>query len=199
MATILLIATRRQGKLNEFKRALKTFNLRLLALKDINFPLIEPEETSQTFKANALLKARFYANKSRLLTLADDSGLIVDALPNKLGVKTKRYALGSDKDRWQKLLKDLKNVSREKRTARFVTNLVLFNPQEQSYKFSQGICQGEIAFKPKGKNGFGFDPVFMVKDLGKHFAQLTLAEKNLVSHRAKALLKMKKYLKEYET
>ena len=194
----LLIATTRKGKLNEFKGVLKHLKFNFLTLKDINFHNIEPKENRKTFKENSIIKAKFYGKKANLLTLADDSGLIVDVLPNKLGVKTKRYAKGSDKNRYKKLLKEMINIPSGKRKARFVSAVTLYNPKTRKLITTHGICEGKIAFKPQGLNGFGFDPVFIVKEADKHFAELTLEEKNKVSHRAKALQKIIKRLKKYE-
>lgn len=202
----LLIATRRQGKLKEFKAILKDLNLHLLTLADINFPNIEPEENGQSFKENAEIKAKFYGQKAKLPTLADDSGLIVDVLPNKLGVRTKRYTPGTDKDRYLKLLQELTKAPNNKRTARFKAAISFYDPKKNDIvKTTIGTCEGKISQKPKGKNGFGFDPVFIPnnkdkinKNLkNKHLAQLTLNQKNKISHRSKALKKITKYLKQY--
>lgn len=195
----LLIATTRKGKIDEFLGILKDLRFEFLSLKDINFPEIEPEETGKNFAENSQIKARFYGTKTDLLTLADDSGLLVKALPGKLGIKTKRYAPGTDKNRYLKLLQEMKNFSGEKRKAQFVAAVSLYNPQKHAIvKTTLGICEGQISFRPKGKNGFGFDPVFVVAKLSTHFAQLTLEEKNKISHRALALLKIKPWLKKYE-
>lgn len=195
----LLIATTRKGKMDEFLGILKNLKFKFLTLKDINFPPIEPKETGQVFKENAQIKAKFYGKKSGLLTLADDSGLLVAALPDKLGVKTKRYAPGTDKNRYEKLLKKMEKVKVKQRRADFISSVALYDPKKNAIvKTAQGTCQGSIGFKPKGTNGFGFDPVFVVKKTGKHFAQLSFEEKNQISHRAIALKKIKPYLQKYE-
>lgn len=194
MSKILLIATRRKGKIKEIKEILKDLGFKLLTLEDINFPKTEPKEDGKTFAENAVIKAKFYGKKSGFLTLADDSGLEVDALPGKLGVNSKRYAKGSDEDRNKKLLKEMEGIEKERRKARFVSTVALFNPKTDKLKIFEGVCQGKIALKPKGIYGFGYDPLFIVEGLNKHFAQLTLEEKNRVSHRTKALRKVKKYL-----
>jgi len=199
MTQKLLLGTSRQGKIKEFLAILKNFKFQFLTLKDINFSASDPQENGQTFSQNAALKARFYGRKSGLLTLADDSGLLVDALPNKLGVKSKRYAPGTDQDRWQKLLRELKGVPSKKRGAEFRAAIALFDPQNDKLKVTTGCCRGRISYQPKGQQGFGFDPVFIVNSLNKHLAELSLWEKNQVSHRAQALSRMKKYLKKYES
>lgn len=194
----LLIATTQEGKVKEFKAILKHLKLAIISLKDINFPKTEVKEDGLSFSQNAEMKAKFYGNKTRFLTLADDSGLIVDHLPNKLGIKTKRYAHGSDSHRSQKLLTEMRAFPLAQRKAKFISAICLFDPQTGVLKTSQGECRGTIAYKPKGRYGFGYDPIFMVDSLKKHFAELTLAEKNKISHRAKALQKIRSYLKKYE-
>jgi XTP/dITP diphosphohydrolase len=193
----LLIATRNKGKFKEFLGILKNLPFEFLFLDDVSqkIPLaFEIKETGKTFKENAILKAKAYAKKSGLLTLADDSGLCVDFLKGKPGVASHRFGQGSDKDRNEKLLKLMEKVPKDQRKAKFVSAICLYNPLNGKTIISRGICSGEIAFKPKGDNGFGYDPVFIVKGLNKHFAELTVTEKNQVSHRAKALRKMLKHL-----
>lgn len=191
----LLIATREKGKMDELQSIIGRLNFKLVTLTDINFPNTEPSEKNHSFAENALIKAKYYGSKSGLKTLADDSGLIVDALPGKLGVRSKRYKKGTDIDRYKQLLKDLKNIPPAKRTARFVSAVAFYDPQTKTTKVTQGICEGSIAFTPKGSYGFGYDPVFIVKALNKHFAEISMEEKNRVSHRGNALRKMLKFLK----
>ena len=194
----ILIATSRKGKMEEFKGILKGLNFKFLTLADLSQSFPEPEETGRTFAENAVIKAKFYGKKSGLLTLADDSGLLVPALSGKLGVKSKRYAKGSDQNRLQKLLKEMASFPESKRRAKFISCVAFFNPKGGKLKITKGVCYGQIATKPKGNYGFGYDPIFIVAGLNKHFAELTLTEKNQVSHRALALQKMKKFLKQYE-
>lgn len=198
MVKKLLVATREKGKLDELLDILGDLDFKIVTLEDINFPNMEPREKNNSFTENAAIKAKFYGKKSGLLTIADDSGLIVDALPNKLGVRSKRYKKGTDIDRYNKLLKDLEKIPKEKRRARFISAVAVYDPQTKEINTIEGICEGEISFKPKGSHGFGYDPVFIVAGLNKHFAQLTMEEKNQISHRAKALIKIKPRLKHYE-
>lgn len=198
MKKILVIATRRKEKIREIKELFQNLALKIISLADINFPQIEPEETENSYQGNAILKARFYGLKSGLSVLADDTGLEIDALPGKLGVKSKRYLKGSDKDRYQKLLQEMSKIPKGKRQARFITVLAFFNPNNDSLKTTKGICQGRIAFNAQGVNGFGYDPVFIVDKLNKRNSELTLTEKNQVSSRAKAANKMKQYLSQNE-
>jgi len=190
----LLIATREKGKMDELLSIIGNLNYKLVTLEDINFPKTEPKEKNHSFAENALIKAKYYGLKSGLKTLADDSGLIIDALPNKLGVRSKRYKKGTDIDRYRQLLKDLKNIPPAKRTARFISAVAFYDPQTKIIKTTKGVCEGSIALAPKGNNGFGYDPVFIVKALNKHFAEITMEEKNQVSHRGIALRKMLKFL-----
>lgn len=193
----LLIATRNQGKFEEIKQFLQSLNFRLISLKDHNSPNLKVKEKGSSFKENAEVKARFYGEKTGYLTLADDSGLLVDALPGKLGTKSKRYTLGSDKKRKEKLLKELKILPKNKRGARFITVLALFDPKSGQLKTARGVCEGSIAFQSRGKHGFGYDSVFIAKGLKKHLAQLSLEEKNQISARGQALKKIKKILTDY--
>ena len=191
----LLVATTSKGKLGEIKDILGDLPLKLLMLREVKLPKdFFVLETGSTFAENACLKAQSYGKASGLLTLADDSGLCVDALGGKPGLFTSRYAPGSDQDRWQKLLKELGDLPLSRRTAQFVATVALYDPGSQKTVVKEGRCFGHIAFGPKGKHGFGYDPVFMVDKLGKHFAQLTRKEKNQVSHRAVAVKKIKPIL-----
>ncbi len=150
-------------------------------------------ETGSTFEANARLKATAYAQKSGLPTLADDSGLVVDALDGAPGVYSARYAGDSatDADRYQKLLAALEDVPEPARTARFQCVIALAEPDGTIVTTSAGTCEGGIAFAPRGENGFGFDPVFVLAadsgHPGRTMAELPEAAKNRISHRAHAL------------
>lgn len=185
----LLIATRNKGKFPEIVEKLKGLPFEFLNLNDIeNIPKdFEVEETGETFEENAVLKARTLAEMSGLLTLADDAGLCVDALDGRPGVYTERYAPGTDEDRYMKLLGELEGVS--DRRARFVAVVAIYDPKTGLLKTCKGIYEGEIVREPIGENGFGYDPVFYNPILGKTNAQLSLEEKNNVSHRGKALQK----------
>lgn len=185
----LLIATRRRGKFEEIRDILGDLPIKLLTLDDIkSIPKeFDVKETGKTLAENAVLKAKTFGKMAGLLTLADDTGLFIEALPDKLGVYTKRYLKGSDKDRYEKLLKELKGLPKEKRKAQFVSVVALYNSKNDKLVIRRGECLGFIANKPKGGYGFGYDPVFLVKKLGKHFAELTREEKNRISHRARAV------------
>jgi len=189
----LLVATKNKGKFKEFYGILKKIPYEIITLDKINLNF-DIQETGKTFEENAVLKAKKYAQASGFLTLADDSGLCVDYLRGLPGINSARYIKGTDKDRYEYLLKQLENVPMNKRTAVFVSVVALFDPKIKKTITKSGECRGRIAFEPKGNNGFGYDPVFIVDKIGKHFAQLSFEEKNQLSHRAKALQKIKPWV-----
>lgn len=189
----LLIASLNDGKVREIRAILCSIPVEIVSLN--NFPSVDPiEETGRSFVTNAVLKAKYYAEKFDLPTLAEDSGLEVDALDGRPGVYSARYTEGSDSDRLKKLLEEMRKIKRDKRSARFVASAVIYHPQKGLLFSAKGICNGFIASKPVGQNGFGYDPVFFLPELGKTSAQLTLEEKNKVSHRAKALIQCRNFL-----
>lgn len=192
----LLIATRNPGKLKEFQQILKSLDFKLLSLDQIKtLPQdFDIPETGQTFKANAILKAKAYGEKTQLMTVADDSGLMVDYLNGQPGVHSSRFAQGDHQAAMQKILKSLTSLPQSKRTAKFVSVLALYNPQTKKITLFTGESHGWIASKPQGQTGFGYDPIFFSKDLNKTYGQATNQEKNQVSHRAQALKKLKRYL-----
>ncbi|HZW83907.1 MAG TPA: XTP/dITP diphosphatase [Candidatus Deferrimicrobium sp.] len=183
----ILLATNNQGKVRELVKLLGDLPFNVLSLQD--FPEIgEIEEDGETFADNALIKARTAAGISRLLTLADDSGLEVDALEGRPGVHSARFA-GEPKDDSEnnaKLLELLRDVPAEQRTARFKSVIAVVAPSGEEY-LTEGACEGVIGFTPKGTEGFGYDPLFFVTEFDKSFSELTLEEKNSISHRGKAL------------
>lgn len=186
----LLVATTNPGKFAEVEADLKQLPLEVLALKSLErYP--EVNEDGATFEENALKKARTLAEFSGLLTLADDSGLEVDALNGAPGIYSARYsgAEGNDEENNEKLLHELRQVPEEKRTARFVCALALCDPRGgdmKSWTVRQS-CEGRIAFELKGANGFGYDPLFFYPPFGKTFGEIDRTAKATVSHRGKAL------------
>ena len=189
MATKLLLATSNPSKLDEYRVLLSGVNVTLVTPPEQGLEG-QPEETGETFEENALLKARYYAQASGLLSLADDSGLEVDALGGEPGVHSARYAGegATDADRVLLLLSRLKGVPAERRTARFQCVVALAWPEGATETF-HGSCEGQIAGEPRGNSGFGYDPVFCVPELGKSFAELEPDVKNQRSHRAEAARK----------
>jgi XTP/dITP diphosphohydrolase len=189
----ILIATGNKHKFAELKKILPTRH-KYLSLSD--FPAArEPEETGQTLTENALIKARVGLKISGLPTLADDTGLFVDALNGAPGVFSARYA-GENADykaNNSKLLNALKDAPSSKRSAHFRTVAILALPNGQEYA-QEGDSEGFIAREPRGENGFGYDPIFIVKDIGKTFAEMDEETKNSLSHRNRAFFKIISFL-----
>jgi XTP/dITP diphosphohydrolase len=185
----LLLATTNRGKLCEYYQLLKGLPFELVSPADEGID-ITVDEKKKTFEENARLKATTYSRLSGLVTLADDSGLEVDALGGGPGIVSARFAgeQASDKDRIEHLLARLKDVPWGKRAARFKCVIAVATPEGKT-ELCDGECQGLVAFEPKGENGFGYDPVFYLQEFGKTIAELPLETKNQVSHRGKAARK----------
>ncbi len=185
--TEIIIATNNPGKVKDFEVILEPKGFTVKSLAD--FPHIpDVEETGTTFEENALLKAEAVSAHLGKIVLADDSGLEVDALNGEPGVYSARYA-GMDKDDRKNILKvldRLEGIPEKKRTARFVCVLAVVNPDGERFTV-RGTCEGTIAFKPAGENGFGYDPIFYVKEKQRTMAQLTKEEKSEISHRGNAI------------
>jgi XTP/dITP diphosphohydrolase len=186
----LLIATNNPDKVRELRTLLRGLPYEFVTPAEISLKL-DVEETGATMEENARLKATAFASRSGLLSLADDSGLEVDALDGEPGRYSSRFAgVGaSDTDRINRLLELMHDVPYEKRTAVFRCILALASPDGQVAYF-EGEVPGLITFEPKGKEGFGYDPVFCLPEMNKTMAELTLEEKNRISHRARAVQKM---------
>jgi XTP/dITP diphosphohydrolase len=195
----LLIATRNPGKLEEIESYLKPSHplVRFRSLDEIKSAPIVDEDAS-SFAENARKKAKLLASFTRLPTLADDSGLEVDALGGRPGVLSARFAGpgATDEANIQKLLEKLKGVPAKQRTARFRCIMVLYAANGHSFT-AAGDLKGTIAEEPRGNGGFGYDPIFFVPELGRTLAEITAAEKNRVSHRALALAKISQSLDEF--
>jgi len=190
-----MIATRNKGKIREIREALNGLDLRIYALSDFpNVPNIE--EDGKNFTENALKKARFYSKYFEMMTVADDSGLEVDSLKGLPGIYSARYAGegASSQTNNQKLLSALEGVPVSKRGAKFKCLLAMVSPDGKE-AIAEGSCNGSIGFREKGKRGFGYDPLFILPKYGKTMAQLSLEEKNKISHRGKALRKIRKLMK----
>ncbi|MDP6183222.1 MAG: RdgB/HAM1 family non-canonical purine NTP pyrophosphatase [Gammaproteobacteria bacterium] len=199
----LVIATRNKGKMREFKRLFGCLPFDLLTLDDVGID-DDVEETGETFEDNAILKARGYALISGELTLADDSGLEVDALGGAPGVLSARYTGpdGTDKDNNRTLIRNLDATGSSSWTARYRVVLALCDPAGvneatmSDLDLVEGECEGEIIRDPKGQNGFGYDPYFYVARFGRTMAELSAEEKDSVSHRGIAARKMTRVLEE---
>jgi XTP/dITP diphosphohydrolase len=199
----VLIATTNRGKLVEIRALLEGLPIELLTLSDVLPDSPPVEETGSTFLENALLKARAGASASGLLTLAEDSGLEVDALNGEPGVYSARYSGegATHAANNKKLLAALEGVDDARRTARFRCSLVMLDPASpDDFKATDGTCEGAIARAPQGSGGFGYDPIFFVRtDAGNPMSLQTMAElsedeKNRISHRARAFIAMRPLL-----
>lgn len=187
-----VLASTNRGKAKEIGEMLKDIGVEIVTLDE--YPSIKlPPETGKTFIENALLKARHVAENTGMTALADDSGLEVDYLGGRPGVRSARYAgeEATDEENFKKLLAELEGVPREKRGARFRCALALVSPDGRE-EVSEGVFEGFITEEPRGKNGFGYDPVFLVPGKGMTAAELSPEQKNSLSHRAKALAELKK-------
>lgn len=191
----IVISTGNAHKLEEIGSILKGLDYNIHSLKDVNLDGLEIEENGKTFEHNALIKAREVAKLTNMITIADDSGIEVDALGKKPGIYSARYAgeNATDKENRDKLLKAMKNVPVSNRTGRYVCCIAVVFPDGKEFVV-RGTCEGTIAFEEKGKNGFGYDSLFIVENYNKTFAELPVTVKNTMSHRAKALQLMKEEL-----
>lgn len=186
MQKTFLIATHNEKKKNELLRILSPLGIDVKTDKELNITLTEVEETGETFYENALIKAKSGCKESGLPCVADDSGLMVDYLAGAPGVYSARFSgeHGNDKKNNEKLLKLLKDVPEDERTARFVSVVCCVFPNGDVLT-ARGECEGKIGYEEKGEGGFGYDPVFMVG--GKSFAEISSESKDKLSHRGKAL------------
>ncbi|NLF70331.1 MAG: XTP/dITP diphosphatase [Candidatus Anammoximicrobium sp.] len=189
--TTLLLASRNRKKLREIAELLNGLDVTLVSAAD--FPEApEVEETGRTFAENAALKAGTVAAATGHWTIADDSGLAVDALDGAPGVYSARYAGEQSNDRQnnEKLLAQLRDVPDERRGAQFVCCLALADPAGAIRLHVEGRCRGQLLHEPRGQNGFGYDPLFWIPEYRKTFAELTLTAKSVLSHRARAFEKL---------
>jgi XTP/dITP diphosphohydrolase len=190
----LIVATRNRGKVREIQRALRGLGLRIYSLGDFS-DVPEIEEDGKSFTENALKKARFYSKYFGKLIIADDSGLEVDILRGLPGIYSARYAGegASNRENNRKLLREMEGIPLSKRGARFRCAIVMVSDEGKEV-VTKGSCTGRIGFREVGKRGFGYDPLFILPQYGKTMAQLTLEEKNRISHRGKALTKIRKLI-----
>jgi len=194
----ILIATKNSGKVLELKNLLADLPVELLNLKD--FPsIVEAEETGATFIENAALKAQSYARQTGIFALADDSGLEVAALGGAPGIYSARYAGEnvSDETRIEKLLNEISRSGNDDRRARFVCAIAIADENGEIIFTAEDYCEGEIAFEPRGRNGFGYDPVFIPSGFEQTFGELSEPVKQKISHRARALVKIIRYLRDF--
>ena len=190
----VILASNNKNKIREMAQILEPFGMEVISQRDAGADF-EVEENGTTFRENAQIKAAAVFERLNAPVIADDSGLMVDALGGAPGVYSHRYAgeNATDKDRCEKLLSELAGVPEEKRTARFICEICFIDEKGEKHFFT-GKCEGIIGTEEKGENGFGYDPVFYVG--GVSLAEMTDDEKNSISHRGEALRLMKKYLEE---
>ena len=194
----LLVATTNPGKLREIRALMSDTPVRLVSLADVP-PIEEPEEAGATFEENALLKARHYASHSGLWTVAEDSGLVIDALGGEPGVRSARFLRldATYPERFAEIFRRLDASPGQSRRARFVAALASVNREEVIYE-TTGVVEGAIADAPRGRGGFGYDPIFFYPPYGRTLAEVSHAEKIAVAHRGVAFRKFADWLKAEE-
>ncbi|MBC8589796.1 XTP/dITP diphosphatase [Wansuia hejianensis] len=191
----LVLSTNNMNKLEEIREILKDLPIEVLAKKDIGASNFNIEEDGTTLEENSIKKAKTLSEKTDYLVMADDSGLFVDKLNGEPGVFSSRYAgeEGNDEKNNQKLMSSMENIPLIERTARFRTIITLITEDKEIITV-EGECKGHIGYEPKGDNGFGYDPLFIPYGYDKTFGELSEEIKNRISHRGKALEKMKEVL-----
>ena len=185
----VVLATSNEGKLAELRSLLFDLPVELVSLRDVVGDVVLSED-ADTFEGNAEQKARHACRATRMLSLADDSGLEVEALGGRPGVRTARFAhnRATDAENNAALLRELEDINEESRGARFRCVLALSSPWDEEVHFAEGRCEGHIARTPRGSGGFGYDPLFVVDECdGRAMAELGEDEKNAISHRARAV------------
>jgi len=193
----IIAATKNKHKIEEILTITREFGMEVISRADAGVPDVEIEEDGNTFEENSEKKAREIMELCGEITIADDSGLMVDALGGAPGVISARFAGedGNDQKNNEKLLKLLADVPPENRTARFVSVITMIYPNGKII-VARGECEGHIIYQAKGTNGFGYDPLFVPSGFDRTFAELSSAEKNIISHRAIALQNLRKKLLE---
>ena len=191
---MIVLATGNEGKAREFREILAELGTEIVSAKEVGVTEF-PEETGHSYRENALIKAEHVAGQTDAFVLADDSGLEVDALDGAPGLYSARFGGDlSPGERVEYLLDKLRDIPQSERGARFVCSLVLVSPGGEVNSF-EGVCKGEILFAPRGRGGFGYDPVFYSHDLEKGFAEATSEEKRRVSHRGRAAQELLRWAK----
>ena len=191
----LLIATRSIGKIPDMRAGLNDIPFQLITLNDTDVPAdYTVEEPGNAYEAHAALKAVLYGKKANKLTLADDSGVEIDALGGWPGVHSATWLPGSDVDRLNGVLEKMKDIPDGERGAQYRAIIAIFDPVTEKLRFAEGICRGRILREQKGNGGFGYDPIFFSDDLQKTFGEATLEERAKANHRAKALEKARALL-----
>ncbi|UOR12120.1 XTP/dITP diphosphatase [Halobacillus amylolyticus] len=193
----LVIATKNAGKVEEFRDMFSKYQISVKSLLDFDQEIDDIVEDGETFEENATIKAETIAAEFEIPVVADDSGLEIDALDGAPGIYSARYA-GEDKNdqrNLEKALRELNNVPDQKRTARFVCAVAVARPGHETFTV-RGTCEGTIARHPKGEGGFGYDPIFVPLHSDRTMAEHTSDEKNSISHRKHAILKIEEWLQD---
>jgi XTP/dITP diphosphohydrolase len=192
----LLIATRNKAKFRELVAGLEGLPLALIDLDDMSaLPKdFTVEEPAMTFEGNAIIKAMTLGKKTGLLVLAEDSGLEVDVLDGRPGIRSARYAEGSDEDRCRKLVDEVKGIPEDKLQAQFRCVIAIYDPATDKVRTCEGVYRGRISRQPRGEGGFGYDPIFYNERLRKTNAEMSIEEKNSVSHRGIAIRRAREIL-----
>lgn len=201
----ILIATGNKGKFSEISSLLQELNIKAISPEPYN--IAEPEENGSTFAQNSLIKAKYYAKKTNLIALADDSGLCIDLLDGQPGIHSARFAYDKNNKQkdfniaFKKIEKALeekgKNPKKDLIKAHFICNLTIFNPQNNQHFSFEGRIDGKLTFPPQGNKGFGYDPIFISEDFFESnltFGQINPELKDKISHRAKAFAKLQNFL-----
>ncbi len=194
----LLVATKNNEKVAELKNLLSNFPVRLRSLREF-VDAGDVKETGENFKENAALKAQGYALHTGLWSLADDSGLEVEALRGAPGIFSARYGgkSATDQVKIKKLLRELNKKQNDERFARFVCAMAISDEKGEIKFVAEGICNGRISLEPRGNNGFGYDPIFIPAGFNKTFGELSSEIKQQISHRAQASRKIIQYLRDF--
>ncbi len=190
----LVLATHNPGKIAELRSMLKDLPVEIVSIGEVMAAYVPPPEDAETFEGNAFKKARAVAEATQLVSIADDSGLVVDALNGRPGVRSARFARegATDAENTAALLAQMSEVEDTERTARFRCVVAMVDPFTDLDLpiYAEGRCEGTIARSPRGESGFGYDPLFVVSGLDRTYAELTELEKNRLSHRGKALTEL---------
>jgi XTP/dITP diphosphohydrolase len=197
----ILIATNNNGKFIEIAKLLESLDIQALPASNLN--LIEPAENAETFAENAFIKAKFYGDNAKILSLADDSGLCIEDLENAPGVHSARYAIDENGNKnftfaFEKIFAELKQkniFSKQKPSAFFICNLCLYNPKNNFRINFEGRVDGFLTYPPLGNKGFGYDPIFVKNGMNQTFAEIDAVFKHQISHRAEAFLQLENWLK----
>lgn len=195
MPTTILIATTNKGKLREITELIGDVPVEFIDLSHPSLPhMPEASEDGDTFEENAILKARYYGNLTNIPIIAEDAGLQIPVLDGWPGVRSSRVA-STDEERVALVLGKMKGREGEDRLAMFVSVAVFFDPSDNNLETFLGVCQGSLIEEPRGHNGFGYDPIFYHPGYGRTMAEISTAEKNLVSHRGQSVRALARWLK----